>query len=109
VSPLAARHVNNLYTRNERIVCICESARGPFAIVMVGAAGVGGMVTKWHGRVNQAGRGEWDYATGAVSLAQGAELGKFLIGSTVIVLMPRGVSTEWVEGQTVRARGAMAA
>ncbi|MBW8723019.1 MAG: phosphatidylserine decarboxylase, partial [Polaromonas sp.] len=90
VNPVTARGVPGLFARNERVVCVFESARGPFVLVLVGATIVGSMATVWHGVVNPP-RGkvvrEWNYPdepTSAIRLQQGEEMGRFLLGSTVV-------------------------
>ena len=91
VNPTTARGVPGLFARNERVVCFFESAQGPFVLVLVGATIVGSMATVWHGQVNPPRTGtlrEWDYAKGQVSLQQGEEMGRFLLGSTVVMLFP---------------------
>jgi len=93
VNPTTARGVPGLFARNERVVCFFESAQGPFVLVLVGATIVGSMATVWHGQVNPPRTGElrqWDYAKGQVSLQQGEEMGRFLLGSTVVMLFPQG-------------------
>ncbi|MCT6719157.1 archaetidylserine decarboxylase [Acidovorax sp. K2F] len=93
VNPTTARGVPGLFARNERVVCFFESAQGPFVLVLVGATIVGSMATVWHGQVNPPRTGtlrQWDYAKGHVSLQQGEEMGRFLLGSTVVMLFPQG-------------------
>lgn len=93
VNPTTARGVPGLFARNERVVCIFEGAQGPFAMVLVGATIVGSMATVWHGVVNPprtANVREWDYTGQNIHLAQGAELGRFLLGSTIVFLAPQG-------------------
>ena len=93
VNPAAARSVPGLFARNERVVCLFDTARGPLALVLVGAAIVGSMATVWHGVVNPPRPGQisrHDYAGQNIDLAQGAEMGRFLLGSTVILLWPPG-------------------
>jgi len=91
VGPAAVNGVPRLFARNERLVCHFESALGPFAVVLVGAMLVSGVATVWDGvaippyaeaivRRDYRGRGVW--------LKRGAELGRFEMGSTVIVLLP---------------------
>lgn len=117
VNPLTARGVPGLFARNERVVCVFESARGPFVLVLVGATIVGSMATVWHGLVNpprSKSVREWLYpATGqrAVTLKQGAEMGRFLLGSTVVMLFPKGplrFNPDWVPGHGVRLGEVMA-
>ena len=94
VNPTTARGVPGLFARNERVVCVFEGAHGPFVMVLVGATIVGSMATVWHGVVNPPRPGtvrEWTYEMGSISLAQGEEMGRFLLGSTVVMLFPRGV------------------
>ena len=118
VNPATARAVPGLFARNERVVCLFEGQRPdgqcfPFALVLVGATVVGSMATVWHGVVNPPRPGSvrrWEYDDRAIALAQGAELGRFLLGSTVIVLLPAGVARlqpDWVPGRPVRMGEAM--
>ncbi|OYY87653.1 MAG: phosphatidylserine decarboxylase, partial [Polaromonas sp. 28-63-22] len=79
VNPTTARGVPGLFARNERVVCVFASARGPFVLVLVGATIVGSMATVWHGVVNAprvADVREWHYADAAVPvhLKQGEEM-----------------------------------
>mgnify|MGYP000627315836 CR=1 FL=1 len=91
VNPTTARGVPGLFARNERVVCVFDSARGPFVLVLVGATIVGSMATVWHGIVNPPRPGtvrEWHYTDQQIHLAQGHEMGRFLLGSTVVLLFP---------------------
>ncbi len=114
VNPTTARGVPGLFARNERVVCIFESAQGPFALVLVGATIVGSMATVWHGVVNARRSGElreWQYADSAVTLEQGQEMGRFLLGSTVVLLFPKGplqFSPAWAPGGAIRMGELMA-
>jgi phosphatidylserine decarboxylase len=108
--------VPGLFARNERVVCAFEGERGPFVQVLVGATIVGSMATVWHGVVNPPRPGtirEWRYeGDQAVSLAQGGEMGRFLLGSTVVLLFPPGPLTfnsAWKPGGAIRMCEAMAA
>ena len=117
VNPVTARGVPGLFARNERVVCVFESARGPFVLALVGATIVGSMATVWHGVVNPP-RGkavrEWRYpASGQpeVALRQGDEMGRFLLGSTVVLLFPKGplrFNPAWAPGGAVRLGEVMA-
>lgn len=117
VNPTTARGVPGLFARNERVVCVFEASRGPFALVLVGATIVGSMATVWHGVVNPP-RGQplrdWRYddpAAPAVQLAQGGEMGRFQLGSTVVLLFPAGAlrfNPSWAPTRTVRMGEAMA-
>lgn len=118
VNPVTARGVPGLFARNERVVCVFESALGPFVLILVGATIVGSMATVWHGVVNPPRGGgvrEWHYPASAgqpaVELTQGQEMGRFLLGSTVVMLFPKGplqFNSGWVPGQAVRLGQAMA-
>ncbi|MBV7298971.1 archaetidylserine decarboxylase [Enterovibrio paralichthyis] len=99
VNPLTAENVPNLFTRNERVVCIFDTAFGPMAHILVGATIVGSIETVWSGTVTpptgQSIR-RWDYpAEGdqAIFLKKGEEMGRFKLGSTVINLFPKGAIT----------------
>ncbi|MDT9002049.1 archaetidylserine decarboxylase [Paucibacter sp. APW11] len=92
VNPTTARGVPGLFARNERVVCVFESDAGPFVLVLVGATIVGSMATVWHGVVNPPRPGQprsWHYEDGDIRLAQGEEMGRFLLGSTVVMLFPK--------------------
>ena len=114
VNPTTARGVPGLFARNERVVCVFESAHGPFVLVLVGATIVGSMATVWHGVVNPPRPGtlrQWDYAAGQVSLGQGDEMGRFLLGSTVVMLFPQGplrFNPEWTPARPIRLGEEMA-
>ena len=113
VNPLTAEHVPGLFARNERVVCVFDSAEGEFVMVLVGATIVGSMATVWHGVVNATRPGsirEWRYDAGAVSLSKGDEMGRFLLGSTVVLLFPKGRTTfpaDWQPRRAVRLGEAM--
>ncbi len=108
VNPATARGVPRLFARNERVVCVFDGARGPFVMVLVGATIVGSMGTVWHGVVNPPRPGtlrEWHYEPGAVTLKQGDEMGRFLLGSTVVLLFPQHhvqLNPEWAAERAVR-------
>ena len=114
VNPATARGVPGLFARNERVVCVFEGAFGPFVMVLVGATIVGSMATVWHGVVNPPRMPDIEkrsYAEGEVVLEQGAEMGRFLLGSTVVMLFPKQVlrfASDWVPGRAVRMGEAMA-
>ena len=115
VNPTTARGVPGLFARNERVVCVFDTAFGPFVLALVGATIVGSMATVWHGVVNPPRSGtlrEWRYDDSPVELKQGDEMGRFLLGSTVVMLFPRGplrFNPAWVPGGVVRMGQAMAA
>ena len=92
VNPTTARGVPGLFARNERVVCVFESAFGPFVLTLVGATIVGSMATVWHGMVNPPRPGvvrEWRYDEQNIMLKKGDEMGRFLLGSTVVMLFPK--------------------
>lgn len=114
VNPTTARGVPGLFARNERVVCIFESPEGPFALVLVGATIVGSMATVWHGTVNPPRPGvvrEWRYdGDTLVRLDRGQEMGRFLLGSTVVLLFPKGrlaFNPDWAPTRPVRMGEAM--
>jgi phosphatidylserine decarboxylase len=114
VNPLTARGVPGLFARNERVVCVFESAHGPFVLTLVGATIVGSMATVWHGVVNPprvANVREWRYDDPPIVLKQGEEMGRFMLGSTVVMLFPKGAlhfNPAWEPGGPVRLGEAMA-
>ena len=114
VNPVTARGVPGLFARNERVVCLFDADHGPMALVLVGATIVGSMATVWHGVVNPPRPGtvrEWTYAPGEVRLRQGEEMGRFLLGSTVVLLWPKttlAFDPEWAPSRAVRVGEKMA-
>ncbi len=113
VNPQTAAGVPGLFARNERVVCEFVTPQGlPFVLVLVGATIVGSMATSWHGVVNPPRPGqvrEWRYGPGQHVLAQGEEMGRFLLGSTVVLLWPaQSVQlVDWQPAQPVRLGQAM--
>jgi phosphatidylserine decarboxylase len=114
VNPTTARGVPGLFARNERVVCVFDGAHGPWVLVLVGATIVGSMATVWHGIVNPPRPGvlrEWAYEDGQHTLKQGDEMGRFLLGSTVVMLMPPGplaFDPGWAPGGAIRMGDVMA-
>ena len=112
VNPITARGVPSLFARNERVVCVFESAGGPFVLTLVGATIVGSMATVWHGVVNPPRTGkvrEWDYVEPLV-LRKGEEMGRFLLGSTVVMLFAKSqlqFNRAWAPEGTIRMGEAM--
>jgi len=109
VNPVTARGVPNLFARNERVVCLFDSAaHGRFVMVLVGATIVGSMATVWHGVVNARRTGrpsDWDYGDQTIELKQGEEMGRFLLGSTVVMLFGPGriaFNPGWAPERAVR-------
>jgi phosphatidylserine decarboxylase len=113
VNPATAQAVPGLFARNERVVCVFDTPHGPFVNVLVGATIVGSMATVWHGVVNpprSADIRQWTYKPGEVVLKKGDEMGRFLLGSTVVMLWPKGViafNETWAPARGVRMGEAM--
>jgi phosphatidylserine decarboxylase len=114
VNPVTARGVPGLFARNERVVCCFDAVFGPFVLVLVGATIVGSMATVWHGVVSPPRPGrirEWRYDEPPLQLQQGDEMGRFLLGSTVVLLFPAGplrFAAAWKADAAVRMGEAMA-
>ena len=114
VNPVTARGVPNLFARNERVVCVFASPEhGPFVMVLVGATIVGSIATAWHGVVNARRTGrlsEWHYEDQDIVLRKGEEMGRFLLGSTVVMLFgPDRIvfNPDWAPERPVRLGAAM--
>jgi phosphatidylserine decarboxylase len=116
VNPTTARGVPGLFARNERVVCVFERefGLGPFVLVLVGATIVGSMATTWHGAINNPRAGQlcdWCYEDKSIVLQQGDEMGRFLLGSTVVMLFPKGplqFNPAWQPGAAIRLGEVMA-
>jgi phosphatidylserine decarboxylase len=110
VNRTTAQLVPGLFSRNERVFCGFDRGGMPWAIILVGALNVGSMATVWHGDVTPRRHREVTAlpvtdVLSPVTLAKGAELGRFNMGSTVILLLPPGAarwSEHVVAGQTLR-------
>jgi len=109
VNPTTARGVPGLFARNERVTCVFESEEfGTFVMVLVGATIVGSMATPWHGVVNPKRTGvisEWTYDDKEIVLKKGEEMGRFLLGSTVVMLFkPNTIvfNPDWAPERKVR-------
>lgn len=108
VNPVTACGVPGLFARNERVVCVFESAFGPFVLTLVGATIVGSMATVWHGLVNPPRTREireWEYDEQQITLKKGAEMGRFLLGSTVVMLFPKKsiqFNPQWLPARAIR-------
>ena len=114
VNPTTAQGVPGLFARNERVICEFDSAQGVFVLILVGATIVGSMATVWHGVVNPPRIGKiktWDYTKQSISLKQGEEMGRFLLGSTVVMLFPENAlifNPAWKPEQVVKLGEKMA-
>lgn len=115
VNPATAAGVPNLFARNERVVCEFESGFGNWIMVLVGATIVGSMATSWHGVVNpprSAVISSWQYDDQEIILRKGEEMGRFLLGSTVVMLFPKetmAFDSSWQSAKAVRLGEAMSA
>ncbi len=89
VNPVTVENVPALFARNERVICLFDTAAGPMAMILVGAIFVGSIETVWHGEVTPP-RGkqirEWKYPEQEFRYEKGQEMGRFNMGSTVILL-----------------------
>ncbi|MFP3874409.1 MAG: archaetidylserine decarboxylase, partial [Thiohalophilus sp.] len=89
VNPTTVSRVPDLFARNERVICLFDTEVGPMAMILVGAIFVASIDTVWHGTITPP-RGKtvqhWDYRQHPVHLQQGEEMGRFNMGSTVILL-----------------------
>ena len=114
VNPTTARGVPGLFARNERVVCVFDAAFGPFVLTLVGATIVGSMATVWHGTVNPPRLGrirEWSYGDRQIVLRKGEEMGRFLLGSTVVLLFPKDTlrfDPAWAPARPIRMGESMA-
>jgi phosphatidylserine decarboxylase len=100
VNAVTAANVERLFARNERLVCYFDTEAGPMAMILVGAMIVAGIQTVFSGQVAPPARAPVarDYVNlpAPVELAKGEEMGRFMLGSTVILLFPKG-SMAWDE------------
>lgn len=95
VNQQTANSVPQLFSRNERLVCIFDTEAGPMAVILVGAMIVGSINTVWHAHTTTNKIRTESYA-GSIELARGDELGHFKLGSTVIVLFGKD-KVSWLE------------
>ena len=116
VNPTTARGVPGLFARNERVVCVFESEQvGRFVLALVGATIVGSMATVWHGTIDRPRTRrvrDWTYAPDQVALKRGEEMGRFMLGSTVVLLFAEKAALAfnplWEPGRAIRLGEAMA-
>lgn len=101
VNQQTASMIPNLFTRNERLVCLFDTQLGPMAVILVGAMLVGSIKTIWPLKMPS---GVYTDAEG-IEIQKGAELGHFKMGSTVIVLFPHNAmhwSSQWKENAVIQ-------
>lgn len=98
VAPFTVQGIPRLFCRNERLVCVFDTPLGPMAQILVGAMLVAGIETVWHGRYGHPRRGQYEtFEPGQVVLARGEEMGRFNMGSTVILAFEHDQVT-WRDG-----------
>jgi len=114
VNPATTSAVPRLFARNERLVCMFDTPAGPMAMVLVGAMIVASIETVWSGLVAPAGKevSTTNYHNlSPIELAKGAEMGRFKLGSTVVLLFPKD-TLAWQEaigpGHAIRLGEAIA-
>lgn len=100
VNTTTAENVPDLFARNERAVCVFDTELGPMAMILVGAMIVAGIETVWEGQVAPIERrirvSDYSKPAAAVCLEKGEEMGRFKLGSTVILLFGKD-KLEWLE------------
>ena len=97
VNPATVRCVEGLFARNERLVVRFENEQGPFCVIFVGAIFVGSMETVWEGKITpdyEPVIRHWDYSKQDLEFQKGEEIGRFNMGSTVVLLTPEGILPE---------------
>lgn len=116
VSPVTVQQVPEIFARNERLVCVFDTAHGPMALVLVGAINVAAIETVWAGIVTPPAGidvNRWSYGgdTGMdIRLARGQEMGRFNMGSTVVMLLPEGLTldAQWRPQSAIQLGDALA-
>ena len=99
VNDETVNYVPGLFARNERVITLFDTDAGPMALILVGAINVGSMETVWHGMVTPPYKRSvetWNYQHSPIHLTRGDEMGRFNMGSTVILLFQEGRAT-WPE------------
>ncbi|RYY76676.1 MAG: phosphatidylserine decarboxylase [Gammaproteobacteria bacterium] len=108
VNTVTAENVPRLFSRNERVAAIFDTDIGPMAVVLVGAMIVAGIETVWDGQIAPMGSGEPEtsyYPYQNITLERGAEMGRFKLGSTAIILFAKDRviwETQFTSGATTR-------
>ena len=98
VNNSTAANVPDLFARNERLVCIFDTEYGKAAVVMVGAMIVASIETVATGRITRS--KDIQLQQHDMPLAKGAELGRFYLGSTAIVILPKAAKADWQQGMS---------
>lgn len=98
VNNTTAANIPDLFARNERLVCLFDTEYGKAAVVMVGAMIVAGIETPATGKITRT--TEIQEATHDMSFTQGEELGRFYLGSTAIIILPKAAKTEWQDNMS---------
>ncbi len=99
VNTITTESVPGLFARNERVVCVFDTELGPMALILVGAIFVSSIETTWHGVVTPPTRESirtWNYESDAPVINKGDEMGRFNMGSTIIVLFPKQ-TVKWLD------------
>lgn len=99
VNPDVVARIPDVFARNERVVAIFDTAIGVVAVILVGATIVGGIETAWAGAITPSMEkkiNSWDYKNENIVFERGIEIGRFQLGSTVILLLPPK-TTKWCE------------
>ena len=94
VNQRTVNDIDEVFARNERLVCFFDTEYGEIALVMVGAIFVGSMETSWEGQITPPYTKSiktYDYDSRQIELSKGEELGRFNMGSTVILVLPKGL------------------
>ena len=106
VADHTVKTVPRLFARNERVACFFDTEHGPMVMILVGAINVSATETVWHGLVTSENKKlkHFDYKKGEVALERGAEMGRFNLGSTVIVLSTEQFKLDelMIPGKTVK-------
>jgi phosphatidylserine decarboxylase len=99
VNPAIVNHIPGVFARNERVISLFDTTLGQIAVIFVGAIIVGSIETKWAGVVVPSSNRKitnWRYDEQNIAFTRGEEIGKFKLGSTVILLFPKG-TMKWEE------------
>ena len=111
VNQATANHVPGLFARNERLVCVFDTEQGPMAVVLVGAMIVAAIETVWAGQITPlAGTPQHTRFDQPITVKKGAEMGRFKLGSTVVMCFARPLDfNDWTANSTIRMGQTLAA